>query len=235
MERGLVGSMIKTKANLGLGLKNEKKSKRTDQLAEKLHKPVTRKFQRRKVYVNGIDKIWAADLADMQAFSKYNEGVKYLLTVVDIFSKYGWMIPLKNKTGTEVASALQKLFTERKPEKFCVDKGNKHVQQLVDLYSTENKEKSSVVERWNRTMKDKMFKYFTANSTSKYIDMLDEFVNRYNNTVHTSIKMTPTEASKRETKTKSGEICTVITVLPSERRRNFQSMIKSESPKRNLF
>jgi len=138
----------------------------------------------------------------MQAFSKYNKGVKYLLTVVDIFSKYGWMIPLKNKTGTEVAGALQKVFKERKPEKLWVDKGkefyNKHVQQLVELYSTENEEKSSVVERWNRTMKEKMFKYFTANSTRKYIDILDEFVNRYNNTVHSSIKMTPTEASKRQ-------------------------------------
>ena len=72
----------------------------------------------------------------MQAFSKYNKGVKYLLTVVDIFSKYGRMIPLKNKTGTEVASALQKIFKERKPEKLWVDKGkefyNKHVQQLVE-------------------------------------------------------------------------------------------------------
>jgi len=114
------------------------------------------------------------------------------------------MIPLKNKTGTEVASALQKVFKERKPEKLWVDKGkefyNKHVRQLVELYSTENKEKSNVVERWNRTMKDKMFKYFTANSTMKYIDIVDEFVNRYNNTVHSSIKMTPTEASKKENK-----------------------------------
>ena len=75
MERGLVGNMIKAKANLGLGLKKTRK-KWTDQLAEELHKPVTRKFLRRKVYVSGIDKIWAADLVDMQAFSKYNKGVK---------------------------------------------------------------------------------------------------------------------------------------------------------------
>ena len=100
MERGLVGSMIKTNANLGFGLKKREKSKWTDQLVEELHIPVTRKFWRRKVYVNSIDNIWAADLVDMQAFSKYNKGVKYLLTVVDIFSKYGRMIPLKNKTGT---------------------------------------------------------------------------------------------------------------------------------------
>jgi len=95
----------------------------------------------------------------MLAFSKYNKGVKYLLSAIDIFSKYGWMIPLKNKSGTEVAGALQKVFKERKPEKLWVDKGkefyNKHAQQLVDLYSTENEEKSSVVERCNRTTKEK--------------------------------------------------------------------------------
>ena len=68
----------------------------------------------------------------------------------------------------------------------------------VELYSTENAEKSLVLERWNRTMKEKMFKYFTANNTNKYIDILDDFVERYNNTRHPSIKMTPTEASKKE-------------------------------------
>ena len=116
MERGLVGSMIKTKANLGLGLKKREKNKWTDQLAEELHKPVTRKFQRKKVYVNGIYKIWAADLVDMQAFLKYNKGVKYLLTVVDVFSKYGWMIPLKNKTGTEVVDKL--FILDHLPQQF---------------------------------------------------------------------------------------------------------------------
>ena len=138
----------------------------------------------------------------MQAFSKYNKGVKYLLTVIDVFSKYGWIMPLKNKTGMEVASALEKIFKERKPEKLWVDKGlefyNKYVNKLVTLYSTENEEKSSVVERWNRTMKEKMFKYFTANSTRKYIDVLDDLVDRYNNTLHSSIGMTPTQASEKK-------------------------------------
>ena len=103
---------------------------------------------------------------------------------------------------------LTKSIQRRKPEKLWVDKGkefcNKHVQQLVELYSTENEEKYSVVERWNRTMKEKMFEYFTVNSTRKYIDILDEFVNSYNNTNHSSIKMTPTEPAKEKTKTKSG-------------------------------
>ena len=68
----------------------------------------------------------------------------------------------------------------------------------VELYSTENEERSSVAERWNRMMKEKMFKYFTANNTNKYIDVLDDFVESYNNTRHSSIKMTPVEASKKE-------------------------------------
>jgi len=71
----------------------------TDQLADELHKPVIKNVPKRKVYVNGIDNIWAADLVEMQAFSKFNHGVRYRLTVIDVFSKYGWMFPLKDKTG----------------------------------------------------------------------------------------------------------------------------------------
>ena len=75
-------------------------------LAEELHKPVKRKFNKRRVMVSGIDKIWAADLADMTALSKDNEGVNFLLLVIDIFSKYGYLVPLKNKKGETVANAL---------------------------------------------------------------------------------------------------------------------------------
>jgi len=139
----------------------------------------------------------------MQAFAEYNDGIKYLLTVVDVFSKYGWIVPLKQKTGVAVAAAFETiLMGGRKPGKVWVDKGkefyNKDVRKLFQLYSTENEEKSSVIERWNRTMKDKMYKYFTANSTRRYIDVLDEMVSRYNETRHSSIKMTPTEASKQQ-------------------------------------
>ena len=157
------------------------------------------------MYVNRIDKIWAADLVEMQAFSKFNRGVRYLLTVIDVLSKYGWLLPLKDKTGKSVADAFKETFkkSKRKPEKLRTDKSrefyNKHVNELgVEFYSTENEEKSSVVERWNRTMKQKMFKYFTANNTNNNIDVLDDFVERYNNTRQSSIKMTPVEASKKQ-------------------------------------
>ena len=173
----------------------------SSQLADELHKPIIKNFPKRKVYANGIDKIWAADLVEMQSFSKFNRGVRYLLTVIDVFSKYGWMLLLKDKTGKSVADALKEIFkkSKRKPEKLSTDKGrelyNKHEKDLgVEFYSTENEEKSSVVERWNRTMKEKMFKYFTANNTNKYIDVLDDFVERYKNTRHSSIKMSPVEA-----------------------------------------
>ena len=169
-----------------------------------MHKPVVRHFRKRKVYVGGIDNIWAADLIDMQAFAKDNDGVKYLLCVIDLFSRYGWIMLLQNKSGVSVYDAFTKIFTSsgRKPVKLWVDKGtefyNKHVKSLgVELYSTENEEKSCVVERWNRTMKEKMYKYFSANSTRRYIDVLDEMVSIYNNARHSSIKMTPSKASMK--------------------------------------
>ena len=138
----------------------------------------------------------------MQAFSKFNRGIKYHLAVIDVFSKYGWLVPLKDKTGKSVASALKTIFKERQPEKMWVDKGkefyNENVQSLVELYSTENKEKSSVVERWIRTMQERMWKYFTDNNTNHYVDILPDLVKGYNNTRHSSIKMTPVEASKKK-------------------------------------
>ena len=138
----------------------------------------------------------------MQAFSKFNRGVRYILAVIDIFSKYEWLIPLKDKTGKSVASALKTIFEERKSEKMWVDKSKefykKDVKDLIELSSTENEEKSSVVERWIRTMKEKMWKYFSAKSTNVYINVLSDLVKEYNNTRHSSIKMRPVKASKKE-------------------------------------
>ena len=121
--------------------------------AEELYKPVTRKFQRRRVNMNFIHEICAANLIDMQAFSKDNNGIKYLLTVIGIFSKFVWIVPLKRKTGQEVANAFSRILRERRHSKMWVDKGlkfyNKDVQKLVELYSTENEEISCVIERLN--------------------------------------------------------------------------------------
>ena len=142
-------------------------------------------------------------MADLSALSKDNEGVNFLLLVIDIFSKYGYLVPLKDKKGETVAKALRGIFKEgRRPEKLWTDKGrefyNKDVKDLVELYSTENEEKSSIVERWVRTIKDKMWKYFTDNNTYTYMNVLPDLLEDYNNTVHSSTKLTPVEASKKE-------------------------------------
>ena len=205
MERGLVSTLIGTKKRFGWGVVNGTgyiKKKKFSTLAEELHRPIKRKFKKRRVIVNGIDKIWAADLADMTALSKENEGYRFLLLVIDTFSKYGYLIPLKDKKGETVADALKDIFKKRKPEKLWTDKGrefyNKDVKDLVELYSTENEEKSSIAERWVRTIKEKMWKYFTDNNTYNYIDVLPDLVEDYNNTVHSSTKLTPKEASKKK-------------------------------------
>ena len=131
--------------------------------------------------MNSIDEIWAADLIDMQAFSKDNNGIKYLLTVIDIFSKFVCIVPLKRKTGQEVANAFSSILKERRPSKTWLDRGrefyNKDVQKLVELYSTENEEKSCVIERFNRTIKVKMFKYFLLIIQENMLMYLNDLLN----------------------------------------------------------
>ena len=84
-------------------------SKFNKQLAEELHKPIIRKFKKRKVYSGFKDNIWGADLADMQLISKFNNGFRFSLCVIDIFSKYAWVIPLKDKKGVSIVDAFQKI------------------------------------------------------------------------------------------------------------------------------
>ena len=148
-------------------------------MADELHKPVRKTFKKRRVFASNV---WAADLVEMQSFSRKNKGYKYILIIIDVIRKFGWAIPLKTKTGLEVTKAFQHLWeTVPTPHKLWTDKGkefyNRHMKELlkknnVELYSTENEEKSCVVERWNRTIKRTMWKYFTANNTQNYIDVL---------------------------------------------------------------
>ena len=176
-------------------------------MADELHTPIKRNFTWRRVITNHIDEIWASDLVEMQKFSKWNKGYRYLLMVIDVFSKYGWIVPLKDKKGESVTEAFKTIFKEgRKPQYLWVDKGkefyNKNLKDLLEkngihMYSTENEEKSSVVERWNRTIKSKMWKQFTVQGNTQYLDMLPKLVKKYNNAKHSSIKMTPVEASKK--------------------------------------
>ena len=197
-----IKQIINTKQKLGLGVENSNKI-----LSEELHKPKRKNFPRRKIIVNHIDEIFAADLVEMQKFAKLNKGYRYLLTCIDIFSKYSWVIALKDKKGINVKNALQKIFKERSPKFLWTDRGtefyNKQVQDLLNennikLYSTNNsKIKSSVIERFNRTFKNMMYKKFTENNNTIFYNIIDDLVNEYNNKYHSTIKMPPIKGSKK--------------------------------------
>ena len=138
----------------------------------------------------------------MQLLSRYNNGIRFLLCVIDIFSKYAWVVPLKDKKGISIVKAFQGILKQsnRKPNKIWIDKGsefyNAYFQKWLQdndivMYSTHNKGKSVVAERFIRTLKSKIYKYMTSISENVYIDKLDDMVDEYNNTYHTTIKMKP--------------------------------------------
>ena len=175
-----------------------------EQLAKESHKPIIRKFRKRKVYSGFRDNICGADLADMQLISKFNKGFRFLLCVIDIFSKYAWVVPLKDKKSISIVNAFQKILKEsdRKPNKIWVDKGSEFYNNSfkkwlkdndIEMYSVHNEGKSVVTKRFIRTLKNKIYKYMTAISKNVYIDKLDNIVNEYNNTYHRTIKMKPVD------------------------------------------
>ena len=172
-------------------------------LADELHKPVIKKFNKRKVYSQFKDNIWGVDLADMQSLSRKNKDIKYLLCATDLFSKYAFVIPLKDKKGISIVNAFNKIIKQsnRKPNKIWVDQGGEFYNNVFEkwlsdnniiMYSTYNEIKSVVAERFIRTLKNEMYKHMTATGKKIYYDVLDDVVNKYdNNNKHSTIKMKP--------------------------------------------
>jgi transposase InsO family protein len=173
-----------------------------------LHKPVRRRFKRNVILVHGVDEQFQADLCDVSMLARYNDGINFLLTVVDVLSKKAWAIPLRNKSASSVVEAFRRIFSERKPLKLQTDHGKEFdnwqsrefMKELgVRHFYTYNTEiKAAIVERFNKTLKDKIWKYLTYTDSFRYIDVLDDLVHSYNNSRHRSIKMTPNEASRPE-------------------------------------
>ena len=152
------------------------------------------------------DNIWGVDLADMQSLSKYDKGIKYLLCVIDLLSKYAWVIPIKDKKGTSIVNAFKKILSDsnRKPNKIWVDQGSEFYNNTfkdflkinnIEMYSIYNEGKSVVAERFIRTLKNKIFKHMKAISKNAYFDELDDIANKYNNIVHRTIKMKPIDVT----------------------------------------
>ena len=188
------------KKSVGSGINTIKSS--SSILGDELYKPIIKKFEERKVYSQFKDNIWGVDLADMQSLSRKNKGIKYLLCVIDLYSKYAFVIPLKDKKGINILNAFDKIIKQynRKPNKIWVDQGGEFYNNIfkkclsdndIIMYSTYNKGKSVVAERFIRTLKSKLYKHMIAIGKNVYYDVLDDVVNKYNNTEHSTIKMKP--------------------------------------------
>ena len=179
------------------------------QLTKELLKPKRRRFRRRQVLAGGgVDSIWTADLLDIHQYASRNKGYKFILVILDIFSRYAWARPLKNKTGTSVASAVEDILHGsggRRPQKLWTDKGtefyNANVARVlngIELYSTHNEPKASIDERFIRTLREKIETNYILTQSTVWYDILPELVREYNTSKHRTIKMTPKEASKPE-------------------------------------
>ena len=160
-----------------------------------LYKPARKHFRRNRVFVNGLDEQWQADLADVQKLSRWNRRYKYLLTCIDVLSKYAWVVPLKTKTGTALVAAFKKIFQQRRqPEKLQTDAGTEFKNRLfqtflknhkIHHFVTYNDTKAQIVERFNRTLNRLLYKMFATSSSYYYLDKLDSLVNgNFNQSVH---------------------------------------------------
>ena len=176
-------------------------------IAVELHRPARKNYTRRRVVMRGLDETWQADLVDMSAYARYNNGYKYLLTIIDIFSKYAWVIPTRTKSGKDVADAMKTVLKKgRVPRKLHVDQGkefyNHEFKALmqrygITLYSTFSNLTASICERFSRTLKGKMWKQFSLRGTFKWMDIVNDLLLDYNNTKHRTIGMKPKDVKTR--------------------------------------
>ena len=173
-----------------------------------MHKPSRRNFKRNKIYAPEIDSLLETDLAFVQDLAKENDGVNYLLVVIDVFSKFLWVRPMEKKHARSLVQAFDSILSEkRKPDKLRTDKGieftNESFQQYlkkqrIRFYTATNEPKAAVVERVNRTQsvsKSKLYRYFTGANFLCYIDVLQDIVDSYNNMYHRSIGRAPATVS----------------------------------------
>lgn len=177
-------------------------------LVNELHRDARRNFVRRSTLMKGINDTLQADLVEMLPYATKNENMKYILTVINIFSKKAYARPLKNKTGPEVTKAMKSVLDSLNynVKNIHVDMGlefyNSHFKRMlqpfgINLYSTYSVKKAAIVERFNRTLKKKMWKEFTYRGSYKWIDILQRLIDDYNNKKHRTIKMKPNDVNSQ--------------------------------------
>ena len=177
--------------------------------AHTLHKAVRHRFPRRNYTVYSPNELWEADLADLRSLKTYNDNFAYLFVVIDALSKYAWVEPIREKTSKAVAEAFKRILSkcgeEKRPLHFQTDKGKEFVgremQQILKknniTYRTvrDPDVKAAIAERFIRTLKSRIWRYFTYKHSRRYIDVLDSIVQSYNNSWHSGIKMKPSQVT----------------------------------------
>ena len=196
--------------NTGNAKKNAAKEALRAEDSYTLHRPVRYKFPRRRIVVGGVHHQWQADLVDVSSFSRENAGSKYLLCVIDVFSKFAWVRAIRSKRGEDVSSAFEDVMKEAgaAPWALQTDKGTEFraktfqdalKKRHIRYFSTENDDiKASVVERFQLTLQRKMYRYFTTTRARHYGAILRELLKSYNSSYHRSIGMSPEEALERK-------------------------------------
>lgn len=180
-------------------------------LVEELHKGVRKNFPRRYVTIKGLHDLYQADLVEMIPYSDENDDYKYLLTIIDTFSKRAWAFPLKSKKGAEIAKTLELMFSgmQKTPKFLQVDQGtefyNKIVTKVLDrfkihLYSSFSIKKASIIERFNRTLKSWMWKEFSLRGSYEWVTLIEGLLKKYNNRVHRTIGMAPAKVNYKNEK-----------------------------------
>jgi hypothetical protein len=178
-----------------------------------LHRPANRKLKAEpRVFVKHIDDQWGIDLCDMNDIAEHNDGVRYILTYIDIFSKYAWALPVARKDGKSVSAAFRSILskTMRRPKRIESDKGkefyNHSFQRLMngigfEHFSTTSRHKCAVVERFNRSLKTLLYRSFDSRNSLRWLDVLDKVVAIYNKRKHRSIGIAPINVTRRNEQT----------------------------------
>lgn len=178
-----------------------------NQIITELHKPARRNFPRRSTVVKGINDLYQADLVEVRPHSRINKGYNYILTVINCFTKVADALPLKDKSGKSVSTAMEKVIQRdsNKMKNLQTDDGkeyfNSFFRQLmnkynINHYSTKSEKKAAIIERFNRTLKGAMYKRFSYRGSYIWYDILPQLIHEYNNKFHRTIGMKPVEVNK---------------------------------------
>ena len=189
--------------NQNTGLRD---SSRKTEIVKEIFSPVIKKFQRIQIQTHYKDECWSIDLIDRSNLSKYNKNYKFIFTIIDNHTKYAWAIPLKDKSGKSTTAALKSLIEKekRKPHKIWSDRGKEFYnttflhylkEQNIQIYSTNSDLKAVFVERFNRTLLDLIKEPMYTEGKGNWLNHLDAALDKYNNRVHGTTKMTPFEMS----------------------------------------